>query len=86
MKPFAFINRADPSGNDNEDAATATRETKGLIFHDFPLGNRKSFANAAAGGLIIAEYQPLDKKAIQEFQTLFTAITGHSVPTAEKVA
>jgi chromosome partitioning protein len=87
LKTFAFINRADPSGSDNDDAAAAIRDAEGLTFLDTPLGNRKSFANAAAGGLGIAEYQPIDKKAIQEFQALFTAVTGLAAPALiEKVA
>ena len=88
LKTFAFINRADPSGNDNEDAAGALKEAEGLTFIDTPLGNRKSFANAAAGGLGIAEYMPTDRKAVQEFQLLFKTITGLKPATlvAEKAA
>jgi chromosome partitioning protein len=88
LKTFAFINRADPSGNDNEDAAGALKEAEGLTFIDTPLGNRKSFANAAAGGLGIAEYMPTDRKAVQEFQLLFQTVTGLKPATlvAEKAA
>lgn len=80
LKAFAFINRADASGSDNEGAASALRDAEGLTFLDTPLGNRKSFANAAAGGLGITELHPLDRKAIVEFQTLFAAVTGRPAP------
>lgn len=88
LKSYAFINRADASGTDNEGAAGAIKEAQGLTFLETPLGSRKSFANAAAGGLGIAEFQPLDRKAIQEFQALFTAVTGLKAPAinTEKVA
>lgn len=88
LKAFAFLNRADHSGSDNADAAEALKETPGLVFLDIQLGNRKSYANAAAGGLGIAEYAPRDAKAIKEFDALFEAVTGLKAATGtqEKVA
>lgn len=76
LKAFAFINRADHSGSDNEDAAVALKEAEHITFLDTPLGNRKAFANAAAGGLSVIEYKPTDLKAAQEFIALFKATTG----------
>lgn len=71
LKAYAFINRADPAGRDNEEAASIIRETAELEFIDFPLGSRKAFSNAAAQGLGVTEYKPNDTKAIQEMKTLY---------------
>ena len=83
MKAFAFINRADHAGNDNREAATALSEAENMTYLDLPLGNRKSFANATAGGLGIAEHRPVDVKAVQEFMALFKAVTGITAPTVD---
>ncbi len=67
----AFLNRADPRGQDNEQAAEVIRDTPALSFLDTPIGNRKAFANAGALGLGVAELTPADPKATIEMQTLF---------------
>jgi chromosome partitioning protein len=67
---LTFINRADPRGMDNNEAAHILRESKGLTFIDTPLGNRKAFANAAAQGLAIVELKPEDPKAVEEIMIL----------------
>lgn len=67
----AFLNRADPRGQDNEEAAAAIRDTQALTFLDTPLGARKAFANAGAVGLCVCELLPNDAKAIAEITTLF---------------
>lgn len=71
LKAYAFINRADPSGRDNEEAAEIIRDTAELKFIDCPLGSRKAFSNAAAKGLAVIEYKPQDSKAISEIETLY---------------
>lgn len=81
IRCLAFLNRADPSGKDNEEAAAVLKDEKGLSFIDTPLGNRKSFANAASIGLGVAELTPLDKKAIAEIDALFEAVTGLPSPS-----
>jgi chromosome partitioning protein len=68
---YAFLNRADPRGQDNEEAAAAIRETQALTFLDAPLGSRKAFANAGAVGLAVCELLPNDPKASAEGTTLF---------------
>lgn len=67
----AFLNRADPRGSDNEQAAEVIRETPSLTFLDAPVGNRKAFANAGALGLGVAELMPQDAKAVSEMMALF---------------
>lgn len=71
LKAYAFINRADPRGQDNEDAAEVIRETDALTFINTPLGARKSFSNAAAQGLSVVELKPQDDKATDEIMMLF---------------
>ena len=71
---YAFLNRADPRGQDNEEAAAIIRDTEALTFLDTPLGNRKAFANAGAIGLSVCELLPNDLKATGEITTLFARL------------
>jgi chromosome partitioning protein len=66
----AFLNRADPRGQDNIDAADALKETQELRFSATPLGARKAFSNAAAHGLTVTELKPVDAKAAEEVMAL----------------
>lgn len=70
LKAFTFINRADPRGQDNDQAAEVLKESQELQFIDTPLGNRKAFGNAAASGLAITELKPEDEKAAEEMLLL----------------
>lgn len=81
LRSYAFLNRADPRGSDNDEAADALRDTEVLQFLDAPLGNRKAYANAAAQGLGVLELHPEDRKASTEFRVLYQQITGQ-VPGA----
>lgn len=74
LRAFTFINRADPRGSDNDDAADALRDTPALTFIDTPLGTRKAFSNAAAHGLAVTELKPQDAKAVDEFMVLYRYI------------
>ena len=71
LRAYAFINRADPSGRDNEEAASIIQDTAELEFIDCPLGSRKAFSNAAAKGLGVVESKPIDSKAVGEIETLY---------------
>jgi chromosome partitioning protein len=71
LHAYVFINRADPTGRDNDEAADVLRETDGLSFIDTPLGTRKAFGNAAAQGLAVTELRPQDAKATHEVETLY---------------
>ena len=70
LKAYTFLNRADPRGQDNDDAGEALRDCPALEFIDTPLGSRKAFSNAAAQGLAVCELRPLDQKAIDEITIL----------------
>ena len=71
LRAYVFINRADPTGRDNDEAAEVLRDTDGLMFIDTPLGTRKAFGNAASQGLAVTELRPQDAKATQEVGTLY---------------
>ena len=71
LKAYVFINRADPSGRDNDEAADVLQETECLEFIPTALGTRKAFGNAAAQGLAVSELRPQDAKAIQEVGALY---------------
>lgn len=75
LQAVAFINRADTQGQDNLDAASAIKETEGLLYIDTPIHNRKAFANAAAQGLCVTELKPKASKAIDEMTALLTTLT-----------
>lgn len=74
LQAYTFINRADPRGQDNDDAAEVLRETESLSFIETPLGARKAFSNAAAAGLAVTEIKPQDSKATEEIMMLYRYI------------
>ena len=71
---LTFINKADARGNYKEEVADLLRESPGVNFIDTPIGNRISFANAAASGLGVIEVKPIDEKAILEITDLYNGI------------
>jgi chromosome partitioning protein len=71
LQAYTFINRADPRGQDNDEAAEVLKEAEMLSFIDTPLGSRKAFSNAAAAGLAVIELRPPDPKATEEFMELY---------------
>lgn len=76
LEVLAFLNKADPAGTDNEDAAGLLASSEVWTYLDAPLGDRKAFANAVARGLGIAELKPRNDKAIQEFETLYQCVNN----------
>ena len=77
LKAYAFLNRADARGQDNDDTAELLKETDALSFLDAPIGSRKAFSNAAAEGLAVTEVRPLDPKAVDEIMTLCSYLFGN---------
>jgi len=71
LKAYTFLNRADPRGQDNNDAAEVLNETESLIFIEAAIGSRKAFGNAASSGLSVTELAPVDRKAVNEISTLY---------------
>jgi len=74
LRAFAFLNRADPRGKDNDEAADIIKEYDSISFLPCALGNRKAFANAAAAGLSVTEGKPKDEKAIKEIERLYRRV------------
>ena len=71
LQAHVFINRADPTGRDNHEAAEVLRDSDGLVFIDTPLGTRKAFGSAASQGLAVSELRPQDAKATHEVEALY---------------
>jgi chromosome partitioning protein len=71
LKAYTFLNRTDPRGSDNKDAADILRENTIMGFLDAPIVNRKAFGNAAADGLAVTELRAKDVKAIGEIGALY---------------
>lgn len=74
LKVYAVINQADSRGSDNKDSLDMIKEIEDFICLDCCLGNRKSFANAAAEGLGVVELKKSDPKAVEEMRTLYSQI------------
>jgi chromosome partitioning protein len=71
---YTFLNRADPRGQDNADAAELLKDHPALRYLPAPLGNRKAFPNAAALGLGVTELKPEDPKATAEIMMLYRSL------------
>jgi chromosome partitioning protein len=84
LQACTFINRADPRGQDNDEAAEVLRETEMLSFIETPLGARKAFSNAAAAGLAVTEIRPQDAKATEEMMMLYRYIFDTKTESAPK--
>jgi len=78
LKAYTFLNRADPRGQDNNEAAEVLSDNEYLSFVDTPLGTRKAFSNAASGGLSVTEIKPQDPKATEETIVLYRYVFGIS--------
>ncbi len=74
LQALAFLNMADTSGSDNEDAATALADYPSLTYLNTPIRRRKSIANAAGSGISVLEQSPRDDKAVSELNELLKAI------------
>jgi chromosome partitioning protein len=83
-----FLNRADPRGQDNDDAAEALRDTTALTFIDTPLGARQAYSNAAAQGVAVTELKPAGPKASEEILALYRPIfdTAAAAPATRRRA
>jgi len=76
LQAFTFLNRADPRGQDNNEAGEILRACAALSFIDTPLGGRKAFSNAAAQGLAVTELRPQDTRACEEITILCEYVFG----------
>ena len=79
IKVYAVVNQADSRGPDNEEAMEMIRELEDFVCLDISIGNRKTFANAAAEGLGVTELKKADPKAIEEMRSLYFQIYGANI-------
>ena len=80
LRCLTFINKADARGSYREEASELLRGSENLHFLDSSVGNRISFANAAAAGLGALELKPADDKAIAEINNLCNSIQSMFQP------
>jgi len=72
LRAVAFVNRADPIGNDNAEAEAAFAEHSEVIeAAPVRVGNRKGIATSHLMGLAACEAQRPDAKAIAELDALY---------------
>jgi len=71
LKAWAFLNRADASGRDNDEAIQMIQEAPGIELISPRIGDRKAFPNAHTQGLSVTEVKPRDQKAVQELEALY---------------
>jgi chromosome partitioning protein len=71
LQAWAFLNRADPGGTDNQDAMQMISNTEGIQLITQCLGDRKAFPNAHTQGLSVTEVKPRDRKAVKELEELY---------------
>lgn len=79
LKAWAFLNRADAVGRDNEEAIQIIKETHGIEFITPQLGDRKAFPNAHTQGLSVTEIKPRDLKAVRELEELYKYCFGTKI-------
>ena len=82
LQAYAFINRADPRGQDNDEASEVIKENEEIIFINTPLGARKAFSNAASAGLGVAEVKPHDVKAADQMKVLYKYVFNTKMRSA----
>jgi chromosome partitioning protein len=76
LRCYAVLNCADPgeASTDNAEAAAAVVDVPQFEYLPTPIRRRKAFANAAGAGLSVLELKPADKKAIDELNSLVSAL------------
>jgi chromosome partitioning protein len=74
LRCCAFLNQADPSGKDNEEAFGMLMESESFECIDVCIANRKAFGNTATEGLGVVEARFPDKKAVGEMTKLYQTI------------
>ena len=71
LRAWAFLNRADSSGTDNQDAMQIITDTPGIDLIPPKIGDRKAFPNAHTQGLSVIEMKPNDSKAVNELEEMY---------------
>jgi chromosome partitioning protein len=78
LKAFVVINRASPNPRDNDvtEAKEAICECENFVVSDVVVRERVAVKRAAPKGLTVAEYRPLDPKAVEEMDALYRLAFG----------
>jgi chromosome partitioning protein len=71
LRAYVFLNRADATGQENEEAKSILADASALTYLDIALGYRKAFGKAAAQGMAVTELRPQDSKASAEIMALY---------------
>ena len=77
FRVLAVLNRAKPTGRDNEDTLSAIQEYPGIKLIPGSIGNRGVFSSAFGRGQSVTEYKPRNRKAVAELASLMLAIYGN---------
>jgi chromosome partitioning protein len=79
LRALAVLNCADPGdlSTDNTEAAAAVADVPQLEYLSIPIRRRKAFANAAGAGLSVLEFKPVNDKAVDELNSLVSALFGY---------
>jgi chromosome partitioning protein len=83
LKAWAFLNRADAIGRDNEEAMQIIQDTPGIELITPRFGDRKAFPNAHTQGLSVTEIKPRDPKAVKELEELYQYCFGTKIIQSE---
>jgi chromosome partitioning protein len=78
LRAWAFLNRADAVGRDNEEAIGIIQEIEGIELIPPRIGDRKAFPSAHTQGLAVFEARPRDSKAVAELDELYRYCFGTS--------
>lgn len=79
MRAYSFLNMADSQGHDNADAFDALKGMEGIEPLPLAIVRRKAFPNAFSSGLWVAEQNPRDAKAVDEFLSVVNALYAQEV-------
>lgn len=82
LKAYAFLNRADVQGKDNQEASSVLGQSAELVILPQVVSNRKAFANAISQGRGVSELKPADPKASAEIAALFNSLTTKTAKEA----
>lgn len=74
LRAYVFLNRADATGQENEEARSIFAEASALTYLNTVLGYRKAFGKAAAQGMAVTELRPQDSKASNEIMALYRRV------------
>ena len=76
LEVYTVLNQADSRGTDNYESFEMIREMSTFICIPTPIGNRRSFANAASDGKAVVELKRIDQKAVDEIKSLYRYVFG----------